>query len=252
MTVNLGRTRRWSGREGAVERTRAALAKRGAAKERPILFSGPMVRAILAGTKAQTRRVVNIPGAERGATHLHPVPGHTQRVRAFDRDAREPDGWEFSFDGGFDRDRRGPVRCPYGAPGVRLWVRETFSPAAGCAVHHAAARAFCYRSDEDGCRPASWRPAIHMPRAAARITLEITSVRVERLQDISEEDARAEGVSTSEIPGTVNGEPAKLYTFGPDAHRKAFAWLWDAINGKRAPWSANPWVWVVSFRRVTP
>lgn len=128
--------------------------------------------------------------------------------------------------------------CPYGAPGDHLWVRETWD-----CVHYQgidAAPTYFYRADEtDPERDAliRWRPSIHMPRTASRITLEITDVRVERLQHISEDDARAEGVGEGPQEGMVTGPVV------------AFADLWDSIHGPDA-WLKNPWVWVVEFRRA--
>lgn len=195
-------------------------------KERPILFSAPMVRAILDGRKTQTRRVV------RG------------QVGALDRGQPTIVG--------------GPA-CPYGAPGDRLWVRETWAAidergeAVSRRTRHVDQNCgdrLVYRAD-DRVLTEQWRSPLFMPRWASRITLEVTTVRVERLQAITEEDACAEGVTQTDgrwwdgAPHAVKGTPRALPTA-----REAFADLWDAINGKRAPWSSNPWVWVVSFRRV--
>lgn len=202
-------------------------------KERPILFSGEMVRAILAGRKTQTRRVVRIP--ERPGLVAHPEdafpdPGlggggylHVPYTSATDRYTHR-------------------VWYPYGI-GTRLWVRETWCQQA-CMVHgdllpgKAHYRAAGYEVRHvDGPEKSPWRPSIHMPRWASRITLEVTAVRVERLQDITEEDARAEGMHGDYLSASA---------------RDLYAALWDAINGKRHPWASNPWVWVVSFRRVEP
>lgn len=89
-----------------------------------------------------------------------------------------------------------------------------------------------------------------MPRWASRVTLDVVAVRVERLQDITEADAKAEGVATT-LPARINGERGMVHNLGPEAHRQAFAQLWDGINGKRAPWASNPFVWVVEFRRAS-
>lgn len=170
--------------------------------ERPILFSAPMVRAILAGTKTQTRRVVK---GNLGAI----CKGNIPLVADISR-------------------------CPYGQPGDRLWCRETWG-------EHCSNKSIVYRADFGAGEfdPVNrWRPSIHMPRIASRILLEIESVRVERLNDISRGDAMAEGC------------PFPNMASGPDP-RKWYSGLWDEINGAGS-WAANPWVWVVEFRRVTP
>ena len=180
-------------------------------KERPILFSAPMVRALLAGTKTQTRRTCNHPG-----------------LKDLSYIVNCGDGWWGDEEGDFQ------ARCPYGQPGDRLWVRETF-----CDDWLADAGGVAYRADggmdaemfDAGC---TWRPSIHMPRSLSRITLEVTGVRVERLQDISEADAIAEGTPFP-FGGWVGG----------------YQKLWESINGPGS-WDLNPWVWVVEFKRVTP
>src|SRR5262249_27378565 len=138
--------------------------------------------------------------------------------------------------------------CPYGGPGDRLWVRETWAGDDCCGYVYRAdhPNADLKRGDlDDGDQSIRrWRPAIHMPHAASRITLDVLSVRVERLQQITEDDARAEGVLS----------PAELSVCkleGPlPWGRDAFQRLWDAINGKRALWASNPWVWCIEFRRL--
>lgn len=178
-------------------------------KERPILFSGPMVRAILAGTKTQTRRLVKA----RALEWLGPDMFTPEYV------ADPANGL-----------------CPYGVPGDRLWVRETWqenTPPSG----------YIYRADDvAGHIDTGWRPSIFMPRAACRIRLEVTDLRVQRLQDISEEDAKAEGVALTE---TVR--EARVWHA---SHRAAFAGLWEILNAKRAPWDSNPWTWAITFRQV--
>lgn len=203
-------------------------------KERPILFSAPMVRALLAGTKTQTRRVVKPqPPADwdRNCWYRAPVWGWT-------RNEVPSAEWH-------------KVRCPYGQPGDRLWVREAFmhEPADYC--WEASVSIPCrpaetvYRADHDGdTRGAGWKPSIHMPRALSRITLEVTAVRVDRLQDISDAHAVAEGVSPRQ-PAAASG----IYITGQ--YRLGFRDLWESINGPGS-WDANPWVWVVEFQRVLP
>lgn len=166
--------------------------------------------------------------------------------------------------GGCWNDRTKPVQSPYGAPGDRLWVRETW------ATEERApdmVDGIWYRAD-DSFRPIEATPAaadawvvangnrkirearspIYMPRWASRITLEVVEVRVERLMSITETDARAEGFSADPRPGTVNGKPASVAFFNP---RIWYAYAWNALNEKRAPWLSNPFVWAVTFRRVT-
>lgn len=210
-----------------------------AIRERPILFSGPMVTAIRAGRKTMTRRVVKPqpPASHERHCWFHaPVYGWTSEP--------EPAADWFK------------ARCPYGVPGDRLWVRETFyvddyrypDPSVPPAEFLAAIE---YRASHDcanweagcPCSDGVWRPSIHMPRWASRITLEITEVRVERLQEITPVDARAEGVECPDDQREHN------YWGG---HLIAFHSLWDSINGERpgCAWKANPWVWVVTFRRL--
>ena len=204
-------------------------------REKPILMSAPMVRALLAGKKTQTRRVItpqpeihSVPGA--GAELRHAAVKHT--VGIFNSEQQRL-GW--------NRLIADAIPHRFGAPGDRLWVRETWAWLTG------NGKRLVYRADADppmtsggtesvpGMR---WTPSIFMRRAQSRITLDVTSVRVERLNDISEEDARAEGVAPLQMDHGL---------FVPSFHG-----LWDSINGERAPWDTNPWAWVVSFERVTP
>ena len=193
-------------------------------KSRPIPFSGPMVRAIIDGRKTMTRRVVALP-RKRGAFVLE---DHGDGWWPYQSD----DGESSVCNDGCEH----PYSCPYGVPGDQLWVRETFMDLGACFLYRADANAEQERAIvAPGQR---WKPAIHMPRAASRINLEITDVRVERLQEISEADAEAEGVANS------------LHLQGGRFANENFAHLWDMINGDGS-WDANPWVWVVEFRRVT-
>lgn len=177
-------------------------------KERPILFSGPMVRAIIAGTKTQTRRPLDRDKLYNG----------------------------FAFD-----DPRIARACPYGQPGDRLWVRETWACDEYGRRHQSQGMVY-YRADAESM--GTWRPPIHMPRWASRIDLEITAVRVERVREISEADACAELGAPLVWPGP-DPEPYRRDMIG------AFANIWDEIYSKRGyGWDINPWVWVVEFKAV--
>ena len=189
-------------------------------KERPIIFSGPMVRSILDGRKTQTRRIIKPQPAW--------VYGDTVPVKTADADPK------------------GAIRCPYGKPGDRLWVRETFR--IFCNVHDGGfpedhfpcecRKVDAYRATIEHPEMVDWRSPIHMPRWASRILLEVVSVRVERLQDISEADALAEG-----------GWEYKACPRHKDP-RGSYRDLWESIHGNAQSWQANPWVWVVEFKRV--
>ena len=223
--------------------------------ERPILFSAPMVRAILAGTKTQTRRPVKWRGLQPGLNLQFSGLFASRIVETWvlESPSRTSSEW-----------RCQPTRCPYGQPGSgdrvggdRLYVRETW--AAPHAYDHLPPRLIPldarihYAATE--CRGGLlWRPSIHMPRWASRITLEITGVRVERLQDISYEDAISEGVmNPAEVPAFPEriggGETVEQYAKRTRYPQRSYAALWDEINGPGS-WDANPWVWVVEFRRL--
>lgn len=208
--------------------------------DRPILFSAPMVRALLAGVKSQTRRAVKGWPLE----WLSPPVSFTPEYVA------HPDN----------------KACPYGQPGDRLWVREAWGVAdkwlhdcetdpPRCIAYRAdlAARNFDPVYDVDTSSWAfgphmKWRPSIHMPRWASRITLEVTGVRVERLQDISEADAIAEGIHKPLGSQFWHTDPGANILPG-DTPVWAYRNLWESINGPDS-WAANPWVWVVEFKRV--
>lgn len=224
-------------------------------REHPIIFSTPMVKAILAGRKTQTRRVVtdhnsqgNYCAAEllldddRVFVDPGPSPAGNPGPYLHAPVRRDPDVVERLY--------------PRIFPGNRLWVRETFyCDDVRYPEHNRDVLLDCmyYRADGECCDqipecqcadvgPTPWRPSIHMPRWAARLFLRVESVRVERLQEITERDAKAEGVRA--ISQTDVRRQA-TYT-----DRQDFAQLWNAINGKRHPWELNPWVWVVEFTRV--
>lgn len=229
-------------------------------KERPILFSAPMVRAILEGRKTVTRRVCK----PQPSANAHTTCASGNPMGAW---------WETGKD---------IIRCPYGKPGERLWVRETWSD-----VNLEGAPGIAYRADGDvrdlmedasfldedgafnyddprskpyhfacwsedllGGKEGRWRPSIHIPRWASRILVEITAVRVERLQDISEDQAKAEGVRLytdhAKLSEWWHVDGIDTYSADP---RKSFELLWSSVGGD---WVANPWVWVVDFRQVEP
>ena len=221
-------------------------------KERPILFSAPMVRAILEGRKTVTRRTMK-PQPDADAT----VTVESYNVAVTNRRGYQEAGPEVF--GAWWRDGESGCKCPYGKPGDRLWVRETFIDLRGTGVEHrpdpdGPLQRYAYAAD---CRPGShsdearkdfglkYKPSIHMPRGACRILLEITDIRVERLQDISDEQAVCEGIAKTQHGG-YHVEDGKHYFASPV---DSFASLWSSVGGD---WSANPWVWVVEFKRVTP
>lgn len=239
-----------------------------ATKERPILFSGPMVRAILAGKKIETRRVVT------------PQPPRIEDVVA----KSGSDFHLFTDESSPGRFRvAGPVwavrqlmeseptwKCPYGVSGDRLWVRETWAPSVKAPQCQIAYRADgrCYGVGGDGAGGQlrifhgwlidskvrgdslgdtvgrslyqAWRPLIHMPRWASRLALEVVDVRVERVQEITDEAAVEEGAQCAGFPASLT-------------NRGAFAKFWDELNFARGfGWASNPWVWVVRFKVVPP
>jgi hypothetical protein len=252
-------------------------------KERPILFSGPMVRAILDGRKTQTRRL------------MKPQPvGRAGVVWPAE------DRWEWSCSAGRTMldEREAPCCCPHGYERDRLWVRETHAldgqrvaydadgwcgaicdDGGGGKVRIPHGRIVDARTSERGPWPdggarsfglagygGRWRPSIHMPRWASRILLEITEVRVQPLQDLTEADAKAEGVkpfgeafagisldqriASTTLADRERGAPDRDFRAGDSPYRASFACLWDEINGDRATWASNPWVWAIAFRRV--
>lgn len=205
-------------------------------KKHPILFSAPMVRAILAGTKTQTRRVVK-----------YDIRGPSEPMDTWDWYDKKGK-WAGAHGRGFPfKKTNAALLCPYGQPGDRLWVRETWQHHEGGNVYDAAgcvADSFdpetVYKASSPNY-PGPWRPSIHMPRWASRITLGVTGLRVEKLRDISEADCGAEGCS-----GGHGSIPGYQYAATP---LEQYNWLWNSINGAGS-WDANPWVWVIEFKRV--
>lgn len=208
-------------------------------KERPILFSAPMVRAILDGSKTQTRRLVDM-------THV----GFCGPGGAEGSSADDPTCWGWADEYGdwhlLGADGPGVITipCPYGTPGDRLWVRETWAePSSGRYVYRATVP----------MGNGVWRPSIHMKRSASRIALEIVAAGAERLLAIGEADAKAEGARPffETFPNFHHDQRITTGERAADApHRAGFAVLWDEINGDRALWISNPWVWVVTFKQV--
>ena len=215
-------------------------------KERGILFSSEMVARLLSGEKTQTRRAVKVQPPDPARHYL-------------DRYAKGPE-WAYWVNPPDNRMVDGRTfPCPYGVPGDRLVCRETWGIAndgSDRTIYRAdylACPACNFHHEECTCsfRPPvdKWRPSIHLPRVRARIVLEITDVRVERVQSISEADAKAEGADSIFM--------ASLETFArggalpPSTHRNGFGALWRRINGV-ASWESDPWCWCLTFKRVTP
>lgn len=199
-------------------------------KERPILMSAPMVRAILDGTKTQTRRVVK----------PHPQMVTDNRATTW---AGDPAVLLRMLN-------QSGRNCPYGQRGDRLWLREAWRVRGGREYEYGKDRSqVMYRAthQEDGFpltwESYTWKPSIFMPRWASRITLEVTGVRVERLQEISEADAQAEGCALECM--TPTGDDSGSAIYGPGGYLA----LWESINGPGS-WEANPWVWVIEFRKL--
>ena len=234
-------------------------------KERPILFSTLIVQAILNGNKTQTRRIVkpskgeqsrwltpelinDVPHGEiiNGGWQMHhPMAG--KNIDNIKIEHGSPLGW---------------INCPYGKIGDILWVRETWLK---------CANGFIYRADHHGDnklispsgkpfdKSVKWKPSIFMPREACRILLEVMDVRVERLQEITEEDAKAEGITDVEFYPDEGFPLSVGHMAGKDDGKtslhttrvKAYTALWGSINGKGS-WEKNPWVWVIEFKRIEP
>lgn len=215
-------------------------------KERPILFSGAMVSAILDGTKTQTRRVV------KPQPYIDEMGNACWNGSNFGQSADKVPHFQ-GLASPIPSSKTKRIHCPYGKPGDRLWVRETFAysvidpeglppgddPENYDIIYRAAYQeGGGWRDGEGNPIKAPWKPSIHMPRWASRITLLVTGVRVERLQDISEADAIAEGAQWSACGGPQKG-----------SYKAGYAQLWESINGTGS-WPANPWVWVIEFEVV--
>jgi len=188
-------------------------------KEHPILFSAPMVRAILDGSKTQTRRVI------KPQPLWEEPPGQSNT---------DPQLWcgRYICGDGAEIDER---TCPYGVSGDRLWIRETWAihPRFDTILYRADSESFGDANGYGLWKPA-WTPSIHMSRKLSRVDLEITAVRVERVQEISVMGCVLEGMAADHS----------------HIMRNEFKDIWDSINGKKYPWDNNPWVWVVEFKRI--
>lgn len=218
-------------------------------KMRPILFSTEMVRAILAGRKTQTRRMVKRDLANHYFQSLvHHTTGKFTFVENGNYNPKEYDVVE--------------IKCPYGAVGDVLWVREKFRYSDDLDEPYDYYEDFIdkYIPEEVERSKGTWKPSIHMPREAARLFLKITDIRVERLQDISEADAVAEGIENfmdkdDKLPiyrnylATRKDLEIDAYSHCANGPEDSFRSLWQKINGPDS-WEANPWVWVVQFERI--
>jgi hypothetical protein len=220
-------------------------------KERPIIFSAPMVRAILDGTKTVTRRVVTPQPHRVDEKRINCAePGDRPIV------VTQPAGWEwrslYAADDGGHFASGLAMQSPYGLAGDRLWVKETFTHITGNGIRvhfHADGEPIGHDGKVLDTRPGTrrWMPSIFMPRKISRILLEVVSVRAERLHDITEDDARREGVERHDDDGVTYYGPLNR---GHACAKIAFERIWDEINGERAAWSTNPWVWRVEFKRL--
>lgn len=237
-------------------------------KERPVLFNGDMVRAIIDGRKTQTRRLVP---AWQLPKHY---PDNTENPRYnWMATAQRHHRWGYGVFGETEeacaKELSEMAPCPFGSAGNRLWVRETFMDLTGTGIEARTGQfeGYAYRADTppgslgDETRKEyklKWTPSLHMPRKACRLVLEITNVRVERLNSISEEDALAEGIRRTDNnfgngPAYCDYMLANLNDVAEWYNRPSdsFISLWQSIYGAES-WQANPWVWVIEFRRVKP
>ncbi len=212
-------------------------------KETGLMFKAPLVRAILSGQKTQTRRLVEPQPAPRQGMVNAAYCGH-------------PTIWLPDGPVDAETDPAKEWSCPFGKLGDRIYVRETVRSCRAYEVQGYPPSEWGNKPiwfEADGAPPgaaSAWAtkatPAIHMPKWSARIWLEITGVRVERLQSISEADARSEGITDGGCMCCGNPEPCDCATPSPSS-RESFAHLWESTGGD---WAANPWVWVIDFKRI--
>lgn len=232
-------------------------------KQLPILFSTQMVQAIMAGRKTMTRRIVKPQPNENGISFMKNPPLDWEQIY---KEEWKP--WKLETEEGESIS----LKCPYGQPGDILWVRETFAYTQFAfdksligIGEYGIQGSEIYKSDEENSDwDGKWKPSIFMPKDACRTWLEITNVRPERLQDISEEDAISEGIYDGKmhfeelcnIPKNQIASDSKKwfdYFYSKDYRmtkaKHSFETLWQSINGEQS-WDANPWVWVISFKQI--
>ena len=221
----------------------------------PILFSTPMVQALLDGRKTQTRRVVKPQSNQRDWLTDSLLNSATitlignSNSNGFGVQLGHPLGGPLAF-----------INCPYGQPGDVLWVRETWAPIMDINDRKLLPDTYCFAADLDGSPVAwDWKPNIHMPKKACRLFLKVKSVRVERLQEISQNDCVSEGIEQLLMSrmqlASAGSKRWRNYSKKPELFNEAvkpyqsFCTLWQSINGPES-WDANPWVWVVEFERT--
>jgi len=215
----------------------------------PILFSTPMVQAILTGRKTMTRRIMK-PQIEECKHHLYaeaewkskPTQWSITDEFAYCANCGNGTSPKFDYKG---------IKCPYGKVGDVLWVRESYANAGSHFVYKDAGWKYWLDEEDREMKydPIKWKPSIHMPYSACRIWLKITEIKIERLHDITEEDAIAEGISLnpslSEIVGGFTTDNIMHFYKATDCFKS----LWDLINGEES-WNLNPWVWVIEFEKI--
>jgi hypothetical protein len=207
---------------------------------RPVLFSGPMVRALLEGRKAQTRRTIKgVPSWQHYGKDI--MDWSLSGIHQYDDELAGTDKWFLDVQTDVDDHSREIIKCPYGQPGDVLWVRETVALGENDKREKIV---IGYSADVTGrnlhwdkTEAPRWTPSIHMSRWASRLTLEITEVRVQRLHDISEEDALAEGIE----PRYWLGQSTPLLAVA------SFRGSWESVNGPES-WAQNPWTWALTFK----